>query len=102
MTATCKLRVAVAVSCLLLAILPFPCRVLRAADTPPPANPAEIQFFESRIRPILAKQCYECHSATAKIVRGNFLADSRDSLRKGGDSGPAIQPGKPAESLLLA
>lgn len=102
MIATRKPHVAVAFSCLLLAALPCTREILRAADTPAPVNAADIQFFESRIRPILAKHCYECHSATSKIVRGNFLADSRDSLRKGGDSGPAIQPGKPAESLLLA
>lgn len=61
----------------------------------------QFDFFESRIRPALVAHCYECHSNTAKIVQGGLLVDSRDALRHGGDSGAAIVPGKPAESLLL-
>lgn len=61
-----------------------------------------LEFFEKRIRPVLVAQCYECHSANSKSVRGGLLVDSRDALRVGGDSGPAVEPGKPEESLLLA
>ena len=63
---------------------------------------ARVKFFESKIRPVLIDQCYECHATEAKKVRGGLLVDSRDGLLKGGDSGPAIVPGKPDESLLLA
>lgn len=63
---------------------------------------AALEHFEKRIRPILIEQCYDCHSAAAKEVKGNLLVDSRDGLRTGGDSGAAIVPGKPRESLLLA
>jgi hypothetical protein len=70
--------------------------------TVPGASPAsDIDFFENKIRPVLVEQCYRCHSASAKSLKGNLRLDSRDGLRKGGATGPAVMPGKPAESLLL-
>src|SRR5579883_996532 len=62
---------------------------------------AQIEFFEKKIRPVFVKHCYKCHSAQAKKVKGGLLLDTRDGLRKGGASGPAIVPGDPAGSLLL-
>src|SRR5438128_2511222 len=60
------------------------------------------EFFESKIRPVLAENCYKCHSAKAEKVKGNFLLDSREGLFKGGESGePAIAPGKPNDSHLI-
>jgi hypothetical protein len=62
------------------------------------------EFFEKRIRPVLAEHCFKCHSAEAakaKKLKGGLLLDTRDGLRKGGDNGPAIVPGKPAESPLI-
>lgn len=67
-----------------------------------PDGPASLAFFESRIRPVLVTHCDACHSASAKQVRGGLRVDSRAGLVAGGDSGPAVVPGKPAESLLLA
>ncbi len=64
-------------------------------------GPADVEFFERKIRPVLVSECYSCHSSGAKKVRGNLLLDSRAGLLKGGDSGPSIVPGKPEESLLL-
>ena len=61
-----------------------------------------LDFFERKIRPVLVKQCYECHSAKAKIVRGKLLLDTRDGIRKGGESGPAVVPGKPERGTLLS
>jgi hypothetical protein len=58
-------------------------------------------FFEAKIRPVLVQQCYKCHSASGKKSEGSLLLDSRDGIRKGGDRGPAVVPGKPKESLLL-
>src|SRR5262249_16768381 len=55
-------------------------------------------FFENRIRPILANSCYSCHTASAM---GGLKIDSREALIKGGKSGPAIIPGKPEESLFV-
>lgn len=59
-------------------------------------------FFEKKIRPILVRECYACHS-TEKIpkVRAGLALDSKDGLRRGGDSGAAIVPGEPGMSLLL-
>jgi hypothetical protein len=60
-----------------------------------------IEFFEQRIRPLLIKHCYECHSAAAGEAEGDLLVDSRLGLREGGSRGPALVPGDPAQSLLL-
>jgi mono/diheme cytochrome c family protein len=78
-----------------------------AADPLPPAKPLtqqELDFFEKKIRPVLTEHCVGCHSADAqknKKLKGNLYLDSRAGVLKGGDTGPAIVPGKPAESLLL-
>src|SRR5690606_38990052 len=61
----------------------------------------QVEFFETKIRPVLVEHCYECHSADAKSVRGGLLLDSREGTRAGGDSGPAVVPGEPDASLLL-
>jgi hypothetical protein len=61
----------------------------------------KIEFFEARIRPVLVTHCYSCHADGAAQVRGGLLLDSREGLLAGGDSGPAIVPGKPQQSLLL-
>jgi Protein of unknown function (DUF1553)/Protein of unknown function (DUF1549)/Planctomycete cytochrome C len=60
-----------------------------------------IEFFENRIRPVLTQHCYECHSAASDEAGGELLLDSRDGLLKGGESGPAVVPGNPKDSLLL-
>ena len=60
-----------------------------------------IDFFESRVRPLLAAQCYACHSGSAKIAQGGLRLDHREFLLKGGHSGAAVTPGKPAESRLI-
>ncbi|MCA9006847.1 MAG: DUF1549 domain-containing protein, partial [Planctomycetaceae bacterium] len=72
-----------------------------SAEAAGKAGDKGIEFFESKIRPVLIKHCYECHAADSKSIRGGLLLDTRAGLLKGGDSGPALQPGKPAESMLL-
>ena len=64
-------------------------------------SPAATQFFEGKIRPILANNCYQCHSAQAEKVKGGLLLDSREGCLKGGESGPAIVPGDPENSRLI-
>lgn len=59
------------------------------------------EFFEKRIRPVLAEHCYECHSGASKKLKGGLRVDSRAALLQGGDTGPAIVPGRPESSLLL-
>lgn len=60
------------------------------------------EFFERRIRPVLADRCYECHAADAKEIGGQLLLDTREGVLRGGESGPAVQPGEPDQSLLIA
>ena len=62
---------------------------------------AKIDFFESKIRPVLVKQCYSCHSLDAKKSQGGLLLDSKQAMQRGGESGPAIVPHKIDESLLI-
>jgi mono/diheme cytochrome c family protein len=62
-------------------------------------DPAKVEFFEKRIRPILADNCYSCHSATTNS-KGGLRVDDINGLLTGGASGPAIIPGNP-ESLLI-
>lgn len=61
----------------------------------------QVKFFETKIRPVLIDKCYSCHSAEAGKASGGLLLDSRDGLLEGGDSGPALVPGKPDDSLLI-
>ena len=60
----------------------------------------DLQLFETSIRPILIKHCYECHSAASGKSRGGLRVDSAEALRRGGDTGPAVVPGSPQQSLL--
>ncbi len=68
------------------------------AETPAPEN---IAFFEQKIRPVLAKSCYECHSEKAEKLKGELLLDSREGIRRGGASGPAVVPADLEKSLLI-
>ena len=73
-----------------------------AADAP---SPAGVKFFESKIRPVLIERCYQCHSSVslnANKLQGELLLDSRDGIRKGGESGPAVVPGDVKASSLIA
>ncbi len=65
-------------------------------------TPQGLDFFERKIRPVLVKACYDCHSAAAEVSEGNLLLDTRAGVRKGGSRGPAVVPGKPEKSPLLA
>src|SRR5580704_11006854 len=56
-------------------------------------------FFEGRIRPVLAANCYRCHGPSK--INSGLRVDRRDALIRGGDSGPAIAPGHPEQSLLI-
>ena len=64
---------------------------------PPPS--AAMDFFETKVRPLLAQRCLSCHSGAA--ARGGLALDSRAGWQKGGATGPAIVPGNAANSLLL-
>ncbi len=77
---------------------------LPAAPAPavtPPLAPADIQFFESKIRPLLLDKCHQCHSRDADKIRGGLMLDTREAWLHGGNTGPAIVPGNVDESLLI-
>ena len=64
-------------------------------------TPEQIDFFEKRVRPVLANNCYGCHSSQAPQPLSGLRLDSREALLKGGDRGPAIVPGDPSSSRLI-
>ncbi|MBX7168704.1 MAG: PSD1 and planctomycete cytochrome C domain-containing protein [Pirellulales bacterium] len=64
-------------------------------------DPEKLAFFENQVRPLLVKHCYSCHSHEAETLRGNLYLDNREGWEKGGDSGPAVIPGKPDESPVV-
>ncbi|WP_145034373.1 DUF1553 domain-containing protein [Caulifigura coniformis] len=66
-----------------------------------PLGEEELAFFEKRIRPLLVKHCYECHSADAKSLEGDLLVDSRPMLQRRGANGAAVVPGDAEASLLI-
>ncbi|WP_165228595.1 PSD1 and planctomycete cytochrome C domain-containing protein [Aquisphaera insulae] len=67
-----------------------------AAEGP---DPEQVKYFETEIRPLLATSCLGCHGAEKQ--KGGLRLDSKAAIVAGGDSGPAVVPGKPAESLLV-
>ncbi|MCI0457504.1 MAG: DUF1549 domain-containing protein, partial [Gemmataceae bacterium] len=81
--------------------LPLACLLLLPTPATADPTPEGVEFFEKKIRPVLIEHCHGCHSTQAKKVRGGLLLDSRESILKGGDSGPAIVPGEPGKSRLI-
>ena len=77
--------------------------LVRAGDGGPPdrqkLEAAQEEFFEAKIRPLLADNCFECHGAEKH--KGGLRLDVRAGMLKGGDTGPAIVPGKPDDSSLI-
>ncbi len=68
------------------------------AATPEPTAD-QVKFFEEKVRPILADNCYKCHGSDKQ--KGSLRLDLREALLAGGESGPVIVPGKPHESSLV-
>src|SRR3989441_7822131 len=67
-----------------------------ASQTPPTAQ--SVEYFEAKVRPGLAANCYDCHTDERM---GGLRLDSREGLLKGGESGPAIVPGDPDKSVMI-
>jgi hypothetical protein len=84
-----------------LTVMAVVCRV----DAQVAADDASVEFFEKQVRPLLAARCFDCHSGKladgATEPKGNLRLDSREAALRGGDTGPALVPGKPKESLLV-
>mgnify|MGYP002623963305 CR=1 FL=1 len=60
-----------------------------------------LEFFESKIRPLLVQHCYQCHAEDAKSIKGGLLLDSKQGWQRGGDNGAAIEPGDVDNSPLI-
>ncbi|HEX7446732.1 MAG TPA: PSD1 and planctomycete cytochrome C domain-containing protein [Pirellulales bacterium] len=75
--------------------------LLATADDQPPRQPTpeQIEFFEKQVRPLLAEHCFQCHGP--KQQKSGLRVDHISTLLAGGDSGPALVPGKPDDSLLI-
>ena len=63
-------------------------------------DPKAVEFFEKKIRPVLATRCYECHSSETK-TKGNLALNTKAAMLGGGDSGPVFIAGKPEKSLII-
>ena len=88
----------------LLIVMAFVALASVSASRAEEPDAGKVAFFEQKIRPVLVSQCYECHSSTAlakKKLKGGLRVDTRDAMLEGGDSGPALEPEKPEESLIL-
>jgi len=82
-------------------LISIPCVLCFAATLSEAADADGVRFFESYIRPLLVDRCYECHAEGAKKAKGGLRLDSAEGWTRGGESGPAITPGKPEASLLV-
>jgi hypothetical protein len=83
-----------------LVLAAFALPAIACADEADSLTPAQMAFFEQKVRPLLIERCYKCHSE-AKKINGGLRVDTRLGLIEGGDSGPALSPGKPEDSLLV-
>src|SRR6476659_7350121 len=68
------------------------------AAAPEPTREA-VRFFEEKVRPILAENCYKCHGSEKQ--KGSLRLDLREAVLAGGENGPVLVPGKPDESSLV-
>ncbi len=91
----------------LMLFLLMTCRGVYAADEPVPVDraavaftPEQLNFFEKEVRPVLVEHCYKCHSSEKQS--GNLRLDSREFLLTGGESGAALVPHRPADSVLIS
>jgi mono/diheme cytochrome c family protein len=93
-------RAGIAAALALAAAVSVP-RLAAAVTTSPAISSQDLQFFESKIRPVLADRCYKCHSRDADKIKGGLMLDTREGMIHGGDTGPALTPGKPEDSLIV-
>lgn len=63
--------------------------------------PADLEFFEKRVRPVLATACFDCHSHQSEKLKGGLFLDSREGVLQGGDSGSAAVIGDPDASRII-
>ena len=91
-------RVVAGVAC---SVAVLGCAAASAQMREPPVSKEGADFFEKQIRPVLVHQCYECHSGDPAKAKAHLVLDTRDGVRKGGESGAVVAPGHPDNSLLI-
>ncbi|HEV3340756.1 MAG TPA: c-type cytochrome domain-containing protein, partial [Pirellulales bacterium] len=74
-------------------VLAGECCLTEAPAEEPAASAEQIEFFEKEVRPLLVENCQKCHSS--QVHKGNLRLDSKAAVLTGGDTGPAVMPGKP-------
>src|SRR5437588_662800 len=74
---------------------PTPTTAPASAIKPPALTKQQLDFFETKIRPVLAANCYRCHSIESGKAKGDLTLDTREGWQKGGENGPVIIPGDP-------
>ena len=79
----------------LLGMMAAVCGAARAAEE----SPRETRFFEEQVRPLLADKCHRCHGRDKQ--EGGLRLDKKSTAEAGGESGPALVPGKPNDSLII-
>ncbi len=76
------------------------CALPSVAADPAAPSPDGIEFFEKKVRPVLAEKCYSCHGE--KKQSAGLRLDTAAGLKAGADNGPVVTPGDPAKSRLVA
>src|ERR1700677_4958380 len=71
----------------------------QAPSDKPPISAQAAEFFENKIRPVLADNCFSCHGP--KKQQANLRLDSREALLKGSENGPVVVSGEPEKSLIV-
>lgn len=74
--------------------------IMMLADAAPASDPIQPVDYLSQVKPLLAAKCYPCHGILKQ--EAELRLETRDLLLSGGDSGPALVPGHPEQSLLIA
>src|SRR6266511_3181288 len=86
---------------LAISLIAFVLTRVAGVSAAPVPTADQLEFFETKIRPLLVERCYECHSQGSNKVKGGLLLDTADGVIKGGETGPAIIPGDPDKSRLI-
>ena len=66
------------------------------------AETQDLEFFETKIRPVLIEHCFACHGADSGTPEANLRLDSLQGMRQGGDNGSVLGDRKETESLLVS
>jgi hypothetical protein len=88
----------------LVTVLAFVCfiSISFSAHAPSALADEDLDFFERKIRPVLVEKCYGCHSIESGKSKGGLRVDTKEALRKGGESGPGVVERDLTKSLVIA